>query len=377
MIRILHVTTGLGVGGAENFLCRLINALRAPSFEHVVISLSPPGPLSALLQASGVRVIDLGIRPNRPNPFMLVRFRHEVRSFKPVLVQGWMYHGNLASWLACQLVSPRPALAWNVRQTLYGLSHEKRLTRLAIRANRRLSRAPAILIYNSCMSRTQHERYGFHAEHSRVVPNGFDLANWHPAAPGERARIRQRLGIPEDVPVVGHVARLHPMKDHPRFLRTAVRLAERYPGLHLLLVGTGVTSDQPLWRGLVPGEMGSRFHFLGERSDVASLMRAVDALCVSSAWGEAFPNVLGEAMASGVPCVATDVGDSAAILGDTGVVVTPGDDAALYRGVCQIIDAGAETRRELGLAARARVQAHYSLGAAVAKYTDLYTSLTA
>lgn len=377
-VRLLHVITGLATGGAERALYALLAGGLAARHRCTVVSLGDAGVYGMRIEALGVRVNALGMRSGgAPMPAVLWRLRRIVRGLRPELVQGWMYHGNLAAWLAWGVASEQPVLVWNIRQSLYGLRKEKRFTRVVIRTNRRLSGAPAALIYNSALSRAQHEHFGFHAASGHVIPNGFDVGCWRPASADERARIRKALGIPTDVPVIGHVARLHPMKDHPRFLRTAVRLAERYPELHVLLAGTGVTPDQPLWCGLVPPELAKRFHFLGERNDVSSLLRAIDVLCVSSAWGEAFPNVLGEAMASGVPCVATDVGDSAAILGDTGLVVRPRDDGALYDGLCQMLDVGAEARQACGRAARARVQAQYGLDAVVAQYSDLYGTLMA
>lgn len=343
--------------------------------QHVVVSLRDAGRYGPSLRQLGITVHALHVKSMFHGPVGFYRLQQIARRFEPDLIQGWMYHGNLAAWLACRLAPERPALAWNVRQSLYDLRGEKRLTRVVIRANRDLSRAPAALLYNSVLSRAQHERFGFHAARARVIPNGFDLARWRPAAADERTQVREGLGIPVGVPVIGHFARLHPMKDHPRFLRVAVRLAKRYPEIHTLLAGTGVTADQPSWRGLVPVELKNRFHFLGERDDVSDLLRSIDMLCLSSAWGEAFPNVLGEAMASGVPCVATDVGDSAAILGDTGLAVAPRDDVALHEGLREMLDLGAEARQARGRAARARVQARYSMDAVVEQYSDLYASL--
>lgn len=373
-MRLCHIITGLNTGGAERALHNLLAGGLAKRHDCAVVSLGDIGTYGAHIRALGVPVHALGMCRGAPTPAAPWRLCRIVRGFRPDLVQGWMYHGNLAAWLACKFAVGRPVLAWNVRQSLYGLREEKRLTQVVIHTSRVSSRAPAALLYNSVHSRVQHECFGFHAARGRVIPNGFDLAYWQPATTGECARTRQALGIPEDALVIGHVARVHPMKDHVRFLRVAVRLAESYPDLHLLLVGTNVTADQPLWRGWIPARLGRRIHFLGERNDVPALMQSMDMLCQSS-WSEAFPNVLGEAMACGVPCVATDVGDSACIIGDTGITVPASDDVALHEGLSRLLDAGADARQALGRAARARVESRYGIDSVVAQYQDLYISM--
>jgi len=137
-----------------------------------------------------------------------------------------------------------------------------------------------------------------------------------------------------------------------------------------------VSPENPTLAGIVPPELLERFIFPGERTDVQRLMQAMDVFCLSS-WSEAFPNVLGEAMACGVPCVATDVGDSADIIGDTGIVVPPSDTEALARGLMLMLEKPDEERRALGRAARQRVKEHYSLAAVVEEYARLYEGLCA
>src|SRR5680860_500401 len=285
-----------------------------------------------------------------------------------------LLQGGLAALLARFRANGRPALAWNVRHSLYDLAYEKPMMRQVIRTNRWLSPAPQAVLYNSRLSRKQHRAFGFSSRNARIIPNGVNLRRFA-YSPEAGRRVRSELGIPGDAPIVGHVARLHPMKDHANFLRAAASLAARHPEVHFLLSGIDVVWENKALAELVPEEMQGRFHMLGERSDVPDLMSAMDVFCLSS-WAEAFPNVLGEAMATGVPCVATDVGDSADIVDDTGVVVPPRDANALVDGIERLLMMPPEGRRALGAAARARVQANYELGIVVEQYERLYESLS-
>jgi glycosyltransferase involved in cell wall biosynthesis len=375
-MKLLHIITGLSTGGAERALYNVLAGGLAQSGKSVVLSLRDKGAYGQKIRDLGVPVYTLGMQRGVPGPLAVTRLRRLVRSLRPAIVQGWMYHGNLAAWLAQRMAPGRPALAWNIRHSLYGLSGEKRATRQVIRANRWLSGAPDALLYNSHLSRHQHEAFGLRSDKGQVIPNGFDLAALGPDPVGARA-VRASLGIPEEALVIGHVARFHPMKDHARFVRAAVRAAQSREDVHVLLVGRDVVAANAALATHVPEPLGARFHWLGEREDVHGLMRAMDVLCLSSAWGEAFPNVLGEAMATGVPCVATDVGDSALIVGDTGVVVPAEDDNALFNGLMTLLDKAPAERRALGRGARERIESHFGLAAVVNEYANLYENLAA
>lgn len=368
--RFVHIITGLTTGGAERALYNLLAGGLAQRYESAVISLSEAGTFGERIQALGVPVYTLGMRRG-PDPLALLHLRALVRVIQPDVIQGWMYHGNLAASAAAVLARGRPAVAWNVRHSLYALDDEKRLTRWIIRAGRILSSRTDATVYNSSVSREQHEAFGFCAERGRVIPNGFDLDQLRPDR-SVAGRVRGEFGIPETAMVVGHVARFHPMKDHASFLRAAVKVADAFPDAHFLVVGRGVDLETSVLSGIVPERLIDRFVFPGERADVTDLMRGMDVLCTSSAWGEAFPNVLGEAMACGVPCVATDVGDSREIVGDTGWVVSPAEQQALAAAIEQALSMSEDERQALGRGARQRVEAGFSLGAVFAQYVKLY-----
>ena len=322
------------------------------------------------IKALGVQVHKLGMSAGIPGIGAFAQLHNHVRSLRPDVIQGWMYHGNLAASLAARLTPRRPTLVWNVRHCLYDLGNEKPLTRQVIRATRMFSSLPDAIVYNSRLSREQHERFGFCSRKGVIIPNGFDPSLLRPN-PEVGLAVRRDIGVDSWALVVGHVARFHPMKDHANFLRAAVEVARRVPEARFLLVGREVSPGNPELSGIIPADLLPRFVFTGERPNVAPLIQAMNILC-SSSWSEAFPNVLGEAMACGVPCVATDVGDSAHIVGDTGLIVPPRDSKALSKALIELLQKAPGELRMLGLAARRRIHDNYSLNRIIDLYTSIY-----
>lgn len=370
---LLHIITGLSIGGAERALYNLLSGGGARHFDSIVISLQDEGSYGARIRALGVPVHTLKINHGPFMPSALFRLRSLVRRIQPQVIQGWMYHGNLAASLAAKLAPQRPPVVWNIRHSLYDLAHEKLFTRQIIRCNRLFSRHANTIIYNSRLSREQHQAFGFASARGQVIPNGFDTTVLKPM-PECRASIRRTLGISDDKLVVGHVARYHPMKDHEGFLRAAITVAEQRPDVLFLMAGREASLDNPSLSGIVPPQLSDRFVCLGERSDVYDLMQAMDIFCQSS-WSEAFPNVLGEAMAFAVPCVATNVGDSADIVGDSGRVVPPNNPAALADAVLELLALPGERRAALGRSAKKRIEENYELSRIVENYRTHYHNL--
>ena len=375
-MKIIHIITGLSIGGAEMMLYKLLSRTDKQNISPIVISMGDKdGELRERIEALDIPVYSLAIK--RSSFFSLNRLLKLIRltrELKPDIIQGWMYHGNLVAILVSIFAAGHPAVAWNIRHSLYDLRYEKRSTRLVIQLNRLFSHWPKTIIYNSNISRKQHETFGFNSRRSQMIPNGIE-----PQKIGlsfERIQnIRSSLNIPIPAIVVGHVARFHPMKDHQGFLQAAVGIAQKHLEVHFVLVGRDIKLQNEVLANLIPSEMNNRFHLLGERNDVPELLGAIDLFCLSSAWGEGWPNVIGEAMAAGVPCVATDVGDSRVILGETGIVVPPRDPAALTAGIERLIMMTPEQRRSLGEAARSRIKDHYNLDLIVDQYASLYSDL--
>ena len=372
-MKILHIISGLGLGGAERTLYNVLSGGLADQFECIVLSLMNQGYYGSPIRGLGVPVYSLGLNQRKIALGVWRRLRRLIQSIVPDVVQGWMYHGNLIASLVRSMAWEHSALAWNVRHCLYGINYEKPLTRQIILASRLLSGQPDAIIYNSYLSRKHHEDYGFKSTKGLVISNGFDIERFRPSSDLAR-QVRRSLGIPAESRVVGHIARLHPMKDHANFLQAAVRIGTELDNVHYVLVGRDVTPNNNSLLELVPKSMESRFHWLGERTDVADLMCAMDVLA-SSSWSEGFPNVLGEAMACGVPCVATNVGDSARVLGEFGRIVPPSDSIALSMALTELLRLDPTERIELGTAARFHVAEKYSISKITDQYITLYERL--
>lgn len=367
-LHVCHLIGALERGGAEAMLAKLCESHDRTRARFSVVALHA-GPLEDRFRRSDVPLEIAGLDRGRiPRPREVLRVARLLRDARPEVIHGWMYHGNLAA----TLLAPRgvPVL-WNIRQTLYDVGREPRLTRAIIRAGAALSRRPVATVYNSHVSAAQHAAIGFRDRRPVVLPNGFDTARFAPD-PDARMALRRELGLGPDALLVGHVARMHPMKDHGTMLAAVARLAGAWPTLHLVLAGEGIAPAA--FAGQLPGEVQGRVHFLGAREDLPRLTAAFDVAALSSAWGEGFPNVLGEALACGVPVVCTDIGDAARVVGDAGRVVPPRNPAALAAAIAELLG-DAELRRRLGAAGRQRVVAEFSIERVADRYVALYEAV--
>lgn len=369
-MRILHVITGLSRGGAEHSLYKLLAAGSRSGCAHAVISLMEGGPYAEKIEALGVPVFQVGMRRGLPGPAAYPRLRAYVRDSCPDLVHGWMYHGALAALLSG---SGRPVIV-GVRHSLHDLDHDRRMTRVIISLLARLSRRSARVLYCSQAARIQHEAVGYPASRGVVIPNGFDSETFRPD-PHSRTTARLALGLDPGTFVLGHVGRFHAVKDHENLLRAFGTLVREQSGCRLVMIGTGVDERNQNLCGLIDAlQLRGQVTLLGERDDVPEIMNAFDLL-VNASRGEAFPNVLGEAMACGVPCVATDVGDSAEIIADTGSVVPARDPVALAEAVSAMVELEPEARAALGARARARIVKQFSMARFVERHEALYEAV--
>lgn len=363
---ITHIITGLDVGGAERALHTLLtHGLEGP-FRNRVISLMGAGHYGPLLEAVGIPVTCLHMRTGRPSPAALLALRAAIAANAPDIIQGWMLHGNLTAYVGWRLFRRRASLAWNIRGSLESESQEPWLARMITRFNASTSSTPHAILYNSYRSRSHYEALGYTAMAAHVVPNGFNTEIWR-ADTVDRETIRQELGISAADRAIGFVGRGHQEKDLPNLFAAVRKISSRHP--EAVLIGVGRDLERF-------GDPPPRFIPLGQRTDVPRIMRAFDLLCLSSR-AEAFPNVLGEAMATGVPCVTTDVGDARAVVGATGWVVPPRDSTALAQALSSAIDVPAEELKSRGRAARSRIQNEFSIAASVGRYVAIYHSLLA
>jgi glycosyltransferase involved in cell wall biosynthesis len=376
-LRIAFVATCLDTGGAEVMLWKLLSRIDRARFDPCVIALS--GEQTSMVPAFRALGLDcevLAWRKAREPLGGIRRLAKTLRARDPDIVQGWMYHGNVAATLGAAWARLDAPVLWNIRASLMERRFEKRLTRLLIRLGGKLSSTPAAIVNNSEASAVQHETLmGYDPRNRVVLPNGFDTDKFRPSA-SIRGALRDALAVDSDALLVGLVARYHPMKGHALFLRAAAIVSRDQPLAQYVLVGEGVDADNPeLGRLIQEYGLEGRVHLLGVRDDMHAITPALDVLVCASSSGEGFPNVLGEAMCCAVPCVATDVGDSAAIVGDTGIVVPAGDAEALAKGILTLTAIGRAGREELGERARRRAIEQFSLNAIVRRYENLYSSV--
>ena len=360
--KILFVTTDLFVGGAESMLTRLVTAPTRLADEITVVSLLPEGAYINELRQAGSDVVELNFRTVRGTASGLVRLTKLIAERKPDIVQGWMYHGDLAALIALFLSGRRPTtrLVWSIRCSDLDFSRYGLGLRLVVRACALFSRLPDVVTANSFAGMKDHLQLGYRPRRSEVFVNGVDVDRFRPDA-AARTEVRRELGIASGDTVVAHVARVDPMKDHAGFLAAMAQL----PDLRAMLVGAG-TEALPAAPNLIR---------LGRRRDVSRLLAAADFIVSSSCYGEGFSNALAEGMASGLLPVATDVGDARLILGDTGLIVPPGDPDALAAAIRRLAQEPAEVRAERCARARARIATTYAMDLAVKRLADLYASL--
>jgi glycosyltransferase involved in cell wall biosynthesis len=372
-IKIIHLITGLDTGGAEVSLQRLTGAMDPDRFENVVVSLTAPGPLSEAISRQGIKVEAVHMSRSLPSPASFWRLYRLLRAERPDILQTWLYHSDLVGLLVGRAARV-PAIAWNIRCSHMGDEYRHGVNGALVGALARFSKYPDAVVANSHAGQEEHAALGYNPKRWEVLTNGFDLAVYKPDADA-RASLRQELELPDDTVLIGLVARYDPMKDHAGFLQAATELLSTDTKTHFVLAGGGVDQDNGPLNALID-ELGVRkwIHLLGRRDDVPRLTAGLDiATCCSL--GEGFPNVVGEAMGCAVPCVVTDVGDAARIVGDTGIVVPAADAQALARGWREMIGKGSAGRAELGKRALARIEDQFSLAHCVERYQDFYESL--
>ncbi len=371
-MKILHIITGLGVGGAEMMLYQLLAHMDRDDFPSEVISLTDIGPVGEKIQALGVPVRALGMgRSGLPNPRLVLRLTRWLREARPDIVQTWMYHADLVGTLAARMAGG-PPVVWNIQYGGFHPRRDKRSTVLVAQACARLShRQPARIVSCSVAAQEAHGKLGYNTDKITVIPNAADTTAFRPNRE-VRSVVRKELGIGGEAPLIGVVGRFDPQKDHHNFVQAAIRLHQDWPDAYFLMCGLDVTWQNPAFAEWIPAAMHDRFHLLGRRQDVARLAAALDVGCLSSAYGEGFPMALNELMACGIPCVATDVGDCALLIGDTGLVVPPRDPQALADAWREMIEKGPEQRARLGWAARERVEQHFSITEIARCYERLY-----
>jgi glycosyltransferase involved in cell wall biosynthesis len=371
-MNVVHIIVSLDVGGAELMLKRLIESHRGnPDYQHSVISLQNVGKVGLQLRAMGVVVHGLDLRSALDIPRVLWQLVRMIRSSRVGIVQTWMFHADLLGGIAARLARNRK-LIWGIRAT----EVDARLTRVVRWLCAKLSGVvPHTIVCAAEVSRRAHIALGYDASRMVVVPNGFDLTRLI-ATPEQREKLRTRCGFNAETMVVGYLGRFNLLKDQKNFVQAAGLVVQKHSNVHFLMVGSDLDTDNALLMEWIT-KTGYADHFvlLGERDDVPVCLAAMDLFCLSSR-AEGFPNVVGEAMAMGVPCVVTDVGDAAMLVADTGIVVPKENSDALAQGLEHLLAMPSNTRQQLGQKAKKRIQTEFTMERACERFESIYQQLT-
>jgi len=373
-LNICHIITGLPVGGAQTMLSELLSRMDRDRFSQSVISLIDEGVVGRRLMQDGFTVRALNMVPNRPNPLLLIRLARWIAASNADIVQTWLYHGDVVGGAAA-FATGRRRIVWNIRHSELDAATSKKATIWTARIAARLSRTvPRAILCNSVKAADLHIERGYDARKVQIIPNGVDTTRYRPDPEAYRS-VRSELGRADSCRLIGLVGRYHPLKGHATFLAAARRLVSRSPTVEFLAVGEGVSpANAELMAQITDLGLTGKVHLLGLRSDIPRLTAALD-ITTSASYGEALSNVIIEAMACGIPCVVTDVGDSATVVGDTGWVVPPRDAQALAAAWLEALSLPQSRWDTHKVAARRRACARYDISRITQEYEDFYASL--
>lgn len=343
----------------------------SPGVRQTVISLTTAGCVGPRIQADGVDVVALDMR--RHPLRALLRLHRLLRGLpRDTVVQTWMYHADLVGGLIARLAG-RPRVFWNVRQATVSRRDVGPRTYWVIRLAACLSNLiPKRIITNAAAAVAVHRAAGYASDQFSVIGNGFDTQSFSPNE-GRRQAFRSEHGIDADAFLIGNVARFDVQKDLGTFVHMAVHVARHMPHARFLIAGSGVPAASTLAQDIARVGLADRFVLLDRQTDVPAVMNGLDVFCLSSR-SEGFPNVLGEAMASALPCVTTACGDAGAVLGRPELVSPIEDPEGLATSVLKIGAMTPAQRLDMGAANRQRVQALFSTEAVWKSYLQLYES---
>jgi glycosyltransferase involved in cell wall biosynthesis len=374
VVRVAYVITALDTGGVEVMLERLLATL-GPRVQPLVISLTDVGVVGQRMQATGLDVRGLGMKrgklPSLRLWWQLVRL---LRQFKPDIVHTRMVHADLVGGLAARLAGVRRVL-WSIHLSNIDPKMNARSTLLALRVCARLSQVvPTRIACVAERAREAHVGLGYDAKKFVLIPNGYDMSRYKPDVIA-RGSVRAEFGLDADTPLVAVIGRFDVLKNYRGFCEAMAHLQTLRPGTHALLVGPNVDAhNAELTTWLQENSVQPVCHLLGQRSDIPRLMAALDVLLLPS-WGEAFPNVVGEAMACGVPCAVTDVGDAGVMVGDTGRVVASGDMRGLAQAAGELLALTAHERASLSQRVARLARDRFDLRVVTQQVFDLYTEM--
>ncbi len=364
--KIIHVITGLKRSGAESVLLRLTKNL--DSFTHIVVSLTAqtPDDLTCEFRQAGIETFHLNMQPTRFITFFkCIRLFEIINHANPDIMQTWMYHADVIGGLIGRIARIKTIL-WNIRN---GTFHKNKSNPFIVRLASWISDlTPTAIISCSQNAINFHKSLGYKCSKFTYIPNGIDCELLSIDRDAGK-RFKESNCIPTAAQCVGFVARWHPQKDIPTFLKACSLVAQQHENVLFVMIGHALDSQNHELMKEIQAFDGLRekMHLLGAQKDIPALMNGLDVLCMTSSFGEGFPNVLGEAMACGINCVATDVGDAAEIIKDIGYVAPIGDAKEIAKGILKLLKNPKDPDQ-----LRQHILSNYSLQKMTADYTAFY-----
>ena len=370
-IRVLHLITGLNTGGAEMALYRLLVAMNRQEFQSSVVSLIKPGPVGDLITEMGIPVKSLEMPPGRASIRGFYQLIRILKDFQPDILQTWMYHADFLGLMAGKLTGV-PAIAWNIRGSEMNFMNSQGLSRIIAKTCALVSGWPQVVLVNSRAGIIAHEKLNYHPRRWQFIPNGIDTEKFLPdRASGQKNRAR--WNIPLDCDLIGMVARLDPQKGHTFFLQAAAIVLKEKPDTHFICIGGGPENFLEELKKQAEGlGLGTAIHWIGNQSEMPSVYNALNIYISPSAYGEGFPNVIAEAMACGIPCIATKTGDAPDLLASTGLIVPPQNSQSLAEAILKVLNTPPDIRALIGANARERIISNFNMDKMAGAYSDIY-----
>lgn len=366
---ITHIITGLNNGGAEAVLYRLVT--NDTRHKHLVVSLMGMGKYGPMLQEKGIEVVCLDMPQGKLTLSGVVELWKTLRRHDPAIVQTWMYHADFIGGITAKLAGIKN-IFWNIRHTDLVPGESSKATILIARLCAKISAlVPTKIVCCAERAVEVHAKLGYKKEKMVVIGNGYELSHFQPNVQ-LGTETRKTLKLKSNVPILGKVGRFNAQKDHKNLLQALATLEAKGLSFYTLLIGPNMDrKNAELMSWITENQVEDSVILLGQRTDISALMNAMDVHILSSSFGEAFPNVVAEAMACGTPCVATNVGDAGLIVGDAGWVVPPRDSAALAHALEQALlemQNNPEAWQQRKAASRKHIEDNFSIEKMIDKY---------
>ncbi len=368
MIKIIHIITGLGNGGAETMLYKLLESINKNKYELEVISMMDKGITGLKIEKLGIKVHTLNMKRGVPN---LSAIRKTINLCKNAdIIQSWMYHADLFSFIVSRFCKPKK-LIWGIRRSNLEWDKNKKSTIMIAKINSILSRYVDNIVSCSIAATEVHRKIGFDKKKLITIPNGFAINKFYNIKEA-KAKLCKQFNISSEKKIFTLVGRWEILKDHENCLKALRILSERRDDFVLILCGTNITEEnEKLLNMIEENKLKDKVLLLGRRDDVPEIMSATH-IYISSSSGEGFPNVIGEAMACETICVVTDVGDSAYIVGETGEIVPRKNPLLLAKAIEKVLNYSEEQKKNKRKLARQRIVDNFEISNIIKKYNKLY-----